>query len=365
MLANNLYEIDMNRIKTIFFLSIPEQHNRTAVLDYIRGLLVFLILWHHAGAPLSEYVLQFHMPALFLLSGFTEYYIGKSQPFLPYVKKKFWRLVAPYVCFECMNLGVHIVLSLLSGGDSISLTDAITSIILCNNSIYMGLYGRLWFLPVMFFSAVFSHLINGMGKRSKLIPILTIPALFVLSYMICAKIPYRIPFALDTAIMGTAFYLLGVVLGPYIRNVLDSHTIIRDICVAVAFILLFVGSNYYGDPYCYMYINQYGDYPIMLIAAVSGSFVTFIIGKWVYLLVHKCKLLDRVITWYSYNSLAVFPVHLLIKVVIVPGFVWGKPYTWIVLLVYMFVLTIPVVNLITSCFPFMLGKLKRRPKQPA
>ena len=53
---------------------------------------------------MHEYVMQFHMPALFVLSGYTEFCIKKKTSFGAYVKAKFLRVIVPYFCFELLYL---------------------------------------------------------------------------------------------------------------------------------------------------------------------------------------------------------------------------------------------------------------------
>ncbi len=48
--------------------------------------------------------MQFHMPALFVLSGYTEFCIKKKTSFGAYVKAKFLRVIVPYFCFELLYL---------------------------------------------------------------------------------------------------------------------------------------------------------------------------------------------------------------------------------------------------------------------
>jgi len=73
-------------------------------LDFVRGILILLVLYHHSMAPYNEYILQFHMPALFILSGYTEYIINKDKSLGKYIKSKFLRLIVPYFSFEVLIL---------------------------------------------------------------------------------------------------------------------------------------------------------------------------------------------------------------------------------------------------------------------
>lgn len=43
---------------------------RNEEIELIRGAAMILVFIHHAGFPLGHYILGFHMPFFFLLSGY-------------------------------------------------------------------------------------------------------------------------------------------------------------------------------------------------------------------------------------------------------------------------------------------------------
>jgi len=244
----------------------------------------------------------------------------------------------------------------MDGNIELPYTDAFISIVTCVNNSYVGLYGRLWFLPAIFVCSIFAYLIKNVVcmKKSGLVAVFCI-IMFVLSYVSDAVIPFRLPFAIDISFLGTAFFLIGHLCGSKIECLFENKKCFLDIALFAIAIVLFILCNIYKDPVCYMYINEYNDFSFMVICAVCGTLLTFIVSKYLLLIFEKLSLIKNIILWYSVNSLAVFPVHLTIKVLSIPLLSRLGFNNWVCLFLVMFVLTIPVVNIINNYLPFMVG----------
>ncbi len=93
----------------------------------------------------------------------------------------------------------------------------------------------------------------------------------------------------------------------------------------------------------------------MILCAISGSVIAFIVSKYLFFLLNKITIINDLFFWYGINSLAVFPIHLTIKVFSKPLLAIVGLNNWICILILMFVLTIPIVNFISNYLPFMLG----------
>lgn len=352
----------MKIINSLFDIKTKDSTNRIYYLDFIRGILILLVLYQHAGVPLSSLVLQFHMPALFVLSGYTESILDKQKTFGMYIKAKFFRLIIPYFCFEFLSLAIFTFMCLGDGID-FSIVAAIISIFTCLNSPFSGLYGRLWFLPAMFLVSNLSYLIKRITKNQTFLTAVFCIAMFAASYA-STLLPFRLPFTIDIAFLGTGFFLLGYLCRNAIKYILESekHPIIM--CSFAGFAAAFIIGNAFAKPCCYMYINHYENFPVMLLCAVSGTVITFIISKYLFVLFNKIHILTNIVFWYSINSLAVFPVHLTIKMLFLPLLDLVGLNHWACLFIIMFVLTIPIVNIITNYFPCFLGIYKMPLKEP-
>ena len=350
----------MKFITNLFKLGNAPSANRIGYLDFIRGVFILLVLYHHSEAPYGRYILLFHMPALFILSGYTEYILNREKPFLTYVKSKFHRLIVPYFCFEILNLLLYLLFQRYLEKSYFTIGEAFVSIVACINNNYIGLYGRLWFLPAIFFSSVFSYLIKTHSKGNPSIIAAWCAVMFVLSYVSSRIIPHRLPFTIDTAFLGAAFSLIGYLFGNAIKNVFDNRNYWLDFLFLAVSAVVFVLCDQIADPVCLMYDNQYNDFPFMVICAIAGSAIVFIFAKYLFFATDKLPLLKKLILWYSNNSLAFFPMHLTVKIFSIIPLFYLSCYHWSSLLTMMFIFTVPAVNFITLYMPFMLGNFTRK-----
>lgn len=56
--------------KHILTLEVENTKNRDGYIDILRGTAMILVLLHHAGFRWGKYILGFHMPFFFILSGY-------------------------------------------------------------------------------------------------------------------------------------------------------------------------------------------------------------------------------------------------------------------------------------------------------
>lgn len=181
-----------------------------------------LVLYQHAAAPLHNLILTFHMPLMFVLSGYTEFIHPKEYPFKDYLKRRFFRLLVPYFLFECVNLLLwQMVLVYQRGWQDVS--EAIKSIVfVVNTDSYMGFYGRLWFLPCLFVADILFFAIRSHCRGRKQRFWLFFGILLILSWFTSKQLPFRLPFTLDTGLMAAAFMILGYILGEKIQWLLTQ-----------------------------------------------------------------------------------------------------------------------------------------------
>ena len=348
-------------LSSIFHIREPQGNRRIEVLDFLRGAAMLLVLTHHSDLPNNsgEWILAFHMPLMFLLSGYTMYLRPHPDRFTTFAFGRIKRLVIPYFLFEGFNLFVWSASLFLQGGWQ-DVTEAVTAVLAClNTEGYTGYYGRLWFWPCLFVSDIYFYWILKISpkneKANKVYLLAMILAMLGLSWITCCRLPFRLPFAADTAFMASAFVLAGYLFGKQFHWLIHQKHAKADIAILAISLLAMRWAVSSGKSSCMMFINRYGHYGYTICAAVSGILVAAIVIKYLYYLVEKRESLKSVVLWYGYNSLCVFPVHLSIKIFIYQMFPLSCRQ-WYILFPAMFVFSIPLVNLITAYFPFMLGK---------
>ena len=96
-----------------------------------------------------------------------------------------------------------------------------------------------------------------------------------------------------------------------------------------------------------------------VIGAFAGSIAYIIIAKYIYYLFRRVSWLKDFVLWYSYNSLASFPVHLEIKCVLL---LFGIPlfYKWWVMFLILLFGNVIIVNVINNYFPFIIFQKRNK-----
>ena len=342
-------------VKNSFSIRSDTTPGRVELIDFLRGGAMILVLLHHSGFPLGQYILAFHMPLFFVLTGYLEHIGGGTKRSLKeYFKRRFTRLVVPYFTFETLNLIIWCTKCVFEHQSLPEIPETVISIITCVNNNYMGLYGRLWFLPCMFVADMYVWTILKFWRNDRFSHILSVMILFALSIITAKVIPFRLPFTIDTALFAAAFIMLGYVFGDAVQILLTKGNDKCKIILAIGSLLYLVYAVRYTDVTVLMFINNYGEYTVSICAAIAGSAAFLILGSYLYRAVKSALFLNNFVIWYGNNSLATFPIHLTIKMFIL----WYIPVfsIWYLLFLGMLFLNIPIVNVITCYFPFMLGK---------
>lgn len=347
---------------SVFHIQTQKSPNRIELLDFLRGAGMLLVLTHHSDIPdnPAHLILAFHMPFMFLISGYAMHLRSVPVSFRTFIGSRFLRLIVPYFLFEGVNLLVWSVSLFLQGGWQ-DVTEAVTAILTCiNTEGYTGYYGRLWFWPCMFVSDIYFYWILRFAPKKEIARktylFFMILAMFGISWYTSKMLPSQLPFTIDTAFMATAFLLTGYLFGHAITWLTQKDHRFADIgLLLVSIPVMSRAISQCGSTFM-MFINSYGHYGHSVCAALCGILITLILSKWLYRLVSGRTLIINTVLWYGYNSLATFPIHLSVKIWIYQTFPLSYRQ-WYILLPAMFFLNIPLVNLVTKYCPFMLGKI--------
>lgn len=330
---------------------------------------MLLVLLQHANVPGGGWILSFHMPLFFLLSGYLASFREQKATFWTYIKPKFFRLLLPYFLFEGVNLLLWIVYQAQFGIRQ-NVADSLLSIFLCTNRYYTGFYGRLWFWPCLFVCELYFYWIRKWTKENK--GLLWVVAAVMLGLSWCTtRLEVRLPLATDAACMAEVFFIAGFAMKDGICWLIKQRKWLLDLLIGCVLLYLLRKSVLDGGGYYLMFENCYGPLLWSVLGAFSGSGIFLIIAKWLYHLLNRIRIGKQLILWYGTNSLAVFPVHLAIKTGIADILYYrvlasnigillqysGHMTAWYVLFPAMLVGSVPIVNIITCYFPFLLGKM--------
>lgn len=329
---------------------------------------MFLVILQHSGIPIETYLLAFHMPLFFLLSGYTVYELETQGKFLynkslsSYVGGSFCKLLIPYFVFEIVNLILSIVRDFMNGNNSVELFDALYCIVTCSNTeSYQGICMRFWFLPCIFIANIFFWVILRIiskynNQRQKLILIFLCVLLTIASYVVSTYMD-KLLFEADVALLGLTFILLGYICGAAIKRHMNYFNKKIDILFAIAGVILLIIGVKFNNESVLMYDNQYGIYGLFWLGCIGGIVLFLVIDKYIYQVSNIT--IRKIVAWFGRNSLVIFPVHLLIIRILKPimrSIVHHSP--WYIVFLITAILVYPICETINKYFPWAAGKMR-------
>lgn len=254
-------------------------NKRISWIDTSKALLLYLVLLGHIETHADFVYLTiftFHMPAFFILSGYTH---KEGQQASIFILKKIKSLIFPYFIFCFLGLILRLIYN-----DYYIFNHANLQTMLYQTFFTMQpdilFAGTGWFLFTLFWANIGGYAwIKYIGKFNKYIQyILVLLLCFFASNILFFNITIfnteRLPFKLDSAFMALFFWLVGYYLNKYnfMAKIL-KHIISSIVCVFIVYLLSFsltFGSN--------MANCEYFNYPLYILAAISGSTIVYIIS---------------------------------------------------------------------------------------
>ena len=223
-----------------------------------------------------------------------------------YAKKRFYRIMIPYFCFEFISFLlafiVHYLFRYLNLGNvylnldiKAALLDSITCV---QTPSYMGIISHLWFFPCIYVVDIFFMVI----KRYIHINIIFIIICSLLISYGTQFLPFRLPFTIDIAFMGLFFLLMGYRFKYLIPNMLYNKWG-GVLSVPIFFYLVYNNKHLF-----LMFVNSYGNYLYAIPTACLGiyAFIFLVI------IINRCHILPtKLFLFLSKNSLLLFPLHLI------------------------------------------------------
>lgn len=223
-----LYEVSIIRPLVIFLLvlmhsftvhgggwSMPEG------LDNVRGYF-----W------IAKLISGFRIETIALIAGYVFSYqsneLGRKYAFVPFIKKKFMRLIIPGAFFS-------IIYFFLFNYDASSFSPLIFVV-----KIFTGV-GHMWFLPMLFWSFALLWLIDHYNMSSYNLLLL----LAIISIM---PIPFTIPFGIGRMFHFAFYVMAGYVLFIEQERFMNYMNKNKAIFIGALYILLVVANHQFIEP---------------------------------------------------------------------------------------------------------------------
>lgn len=331
-------------------------------IDAAKGTGMIFVILGHTVIPNSilNFILSFHMPLFFFLSGYT-FKITKIN-FKDFVIKKLKTLILPYAIFSIITyiFWVSIERRITMGSSTkINIYKPLIGILYANNiNEYMIFDGVLWFIVCLFITEIIFYVICNFFKSKKLIGIVLV-VFSVIGYLDSLFMHIRLPWSIDVAFTAVVFMGVGYLISSYANKISSIKGSLRFIIIIVAIFTDAIFSKLNHS--VYMYNNTYGNYLYFYIAAFAGIIMCVLIST----IVQKSKILKYI----GKNSFIILAIHP--KVLKALQFIAFKlfkvnnvtiNYSLLFGIIFTFasiVILIPIINIINCYFPLILGKSRK------
>lgn len=284
-----------------------EKKTRLGYFDAAKGIGIILVIIAHieyVDFGIRNYIVSFHMPLFFVVSGMLSSHIHeeKRDPGTVLVKK-LKRIMLPYLVFSILFPVIDIAYFYITGnGDPFGTL---------RQNIYDSLvlygYSVLWFLPTAFFGDIIFFLVKKATSKisEKLASLIALMVTFGVSVIMCSLFGHtgdHFIVAIVRFFPAAFFVAAGNLLYMFVEKMRKKRILSAAAGVLLLVLLIFIhGFNGTVD----MHFGVYGNIGLYYINAVVGSLGVILISA----------ALDTggrfpVIGFYGKNSLFVMITHI-------------------------------------------------------
>lgn len=340
--------------------------HRIPWVDYGKGLAIILVFWGHTVCPqpIRDFLYAFHMPLFYFLSGYV-YNIAHYASLRMLLWRKFRTLLVPGVILGivCRVLDYCNALATGTATDDPHIMQRAIGLVL---ELRGGSYWVIpWFFTSLFMVEVLAYLVFRLtrGRVAALLLIGFVSSL--IGYAYCIVVGKTVPWAVETALTGLLFFLLGYVSCHAFAELFDRMTAGRMLLVWLA-VTMFCSwaTRTFDCTNLDIYANQYGSYPLYLMGAVAGILMAVTLCKSLALVAAKNvgRVLDYVgrnsLVFYCFNQLALAVV---LEILQTCGLFRGElNLAWqsagIIIVAIACCLCVPLVVFVNRFVPGVLGK---------
>ncbi len=221
--------------------------NRKMWIDRCRGVAILIVLLGHTNPPFRKFLYGFHMPLFFILLGYL-FYMRKNdmQEIGKFIKKITVSYVYPYFLFCAINYVITMtILMLTDPGRAMSVWDIYLCGILYSRGgkDWMPNCSPLWFLTALFCTLAIVYFVMKLGKKFQYALVV---GLLVCSAVLAKFSIFKLPWNIDTALLGSAFCYMGIMLAE--RKVVSRYGKL-NILKKVLYFMSDCGDCFYTDEY--------------------------------------------------------------------------------------------------------------------
>lgn len=190
-------------------------------IDIAKGLGILAVVWAHIMLVgwSHQIIYAFHMPLFFFVSGML-FNRGKYASFGEFLKKRFVRLIVPYLIYSVLTWGVWALFRYIRGDEVGSyFMPLLQTFIAQGSGAYMVHNSALWFIPCLFaVEIVYYFASRGKSWITAVVCCALAGVSILLSYMFKDEYLFLLPWNFDAALLALPFYCAGNMLTRYVTH---------------------------------------------------------------------------------------------------------------------------------------------------
>ena len=285
---------------------------RIEFIDIIKALAIILVVIGHTSPnkteilPYKSLIYAFHMPLFFILSGMFVVTCRENYSLLTlrnFLHKNFIALIVPFMIWGTiyMDFSFSNLVNLCFGS--------------WINFAHIHTLTSLWFIIVLFVARIylelFYMLVNKLNLKIQYASYVAIPICFILGF--CLPHHNNVLtqngnfLSYDIAFVAAGFMLIGSLVKPYIKKLVDIKNIYLIMLMIFLGLLFICGFSFtdYTHEFMLMANATYTNIPAFLFCSLTGSFCTILAG----ILIYKLPIKKRILNFLGQNTLAIFLLH--------------------------------------------------------
>ncbi len=292
--------------------------DRVDWIDNLKGIgIIFIIFGHSISCPdfLINYLFSFHVPLFFFLAG-VNFSKSHLDDFFLFFKKRFKRLLIPYLFFNLLSYGFWIMrIKIFDSPQEVPILRPLLGIFYGNGHNKWLVHNEpLWFFICLFVAQMFLFLILKLSK-TKMYTIVFLCFFAFIGYLDSKYLKIRLPWSIDVALTAVVFLGIGYIL----KENLQKLKILKNPFLLVLFFLLNIFVVFLNGKIDMNY-NKYNN----IFLFYSGAFLGIYFWTGISMFIGNVNTLKYI----GSNSLSIFALHIPVLLVIVKLMMMiGIPYS--------------------------------------
>ena len=245
--------------------------DRIEWIDIAKGIgIILVILGHTFEISRISAIYVFHMPLFFFLSGLV--FRNTDKRFHIYVKTQSEKILKPWLKLYLISLVITITIPQWLGGAG--LCEFVKDIYTSETSTVHN--SSLWYLVCFFFVTIIFYGINMIRRTNLMMMYYWLVAIALL--IILPKMPIRMPFKIDTAMIAVVFFSMAVWYKDSILKIMEKRVPFIIIAIFVITTLLLCDNS----GWCNISSLSFGNYFIIYyLLAFMGIYSICLTSRWI------------------------------------------------------------------------------------